>query len=221
MRPQVIYTRSAFRMRPMLNNMTTIDDLRKLNAAFCEKPDWYKDGLFWRDMSGEWARRRYGFDSNGKGDVISNTMMKIIHHDDRSPEAYESLESCKQLLLNHRRWPRRMNHAHDSKNRIDLWWGKFLHWIKIRDYIPYRWSSGMTRDPYIFFYVACILLDREEWIREVKMPIYIWLPGVWAWRKTLYKRNWWNDFWYREKKSHKLFYVTRLREFRAYAYDNT
>ena len=201
--------------------MTTFEDLHKLNAAFCEKDDWYKDGLYWRDVDGEWVVRERGERTNGKGDLISNTCMKIMFHGDKSEWAYLSLMVCRSLLMSRRRWPLGMDQVGDSKNRIDCWIKK-LQWVTdVREFKPHRWPGGMTRDPYVYFYAACIFLEKEEYIQQVKPPYYIWRAGFAAWRKTLYKRNWWNDFWYREKKSHKLFYVTRLREFRAWAYGNT
>jgi hypothetical protein len=170
-------------------------------------------------VAGEWVMEYYGFRTNGKGDLISNTCMKIIQGE-KSDVGLIRLEACKRLLLKERRWPVRMDDPADSRNRLDCWKEKFMYKIGKREYRPYRWPNGMTRDPYIYFYAACVMFGKYDWIEEVKMPFYIWRPGIWAWRKTLYRRNWWNNFWYRKKGSHKHFYVTRLREFRAYAYDN-
>jgi hypothetical protein len=200
--------------------MTTLEDLYKLNLAFCTKDDWYPDGLFWRDVDGEWVVRERGEKTNGKGDLISNTCMKIIFHDNKTAWAYLSLDAMKELLLDRRRWPIRMDQIGDSKNRIDCWWRKFLWWGGARPFKPHRWPNGMTRDPYIFFYAACVFLGKKEYIREVNIAWYTNRIGIAAWRQCLIEPTWWSEMLYREKKAHKHFYVTRLRDFRAYAYHN-
>jgi hypothetical protein len=201
--------------------MTTLQDLDKLNAYFCTKGDWYPDGLYWRDVADDWQIRVYGAKSNGKGDLISNTCMKIIFHNNKTPWAYKSLDAMKELLMDRRRWPERMDHENDACCLPAKWWNS-IAWFLTSGGIQkkFRPVGGMTRDLYIFFYALCIFLDRKEYIAEVKPVWYNWRPSTWAWRKTLIRRNRWNDFWYRKKKAHKHFYVTRLREFKEYAYHN-
>lgn len=198
--------------------MTTLNDLNKLNAAFCSRPGWYLNGLFWRDVDGEWVVRERGEKTNGKGDLISNTCMKIIFHENKTKWAYASLEACKELLLAERRWPERMDQDCDSKSRLDKWGKMTLWFFDIREFKPYRWPNNMTRDPYIFFYCACIFLGKEEYIEEVKPPRYVWSLGFFDWRKSLFTEGY-NTVWYKQKKSHRFFYVTRLREFQAWAYE--
>jgi len=201
--------------------MTTLEDLHKLNEYFCNKGDWYKDGLFWRDVDDDWVERERGEKTNGKGDLVSNTCMKIIFHEDKSEWAYDSLDMMLWLMNRRRRWPERMDQVGDSKNRIDNVIKKTLHKLGLREFIPHRWPNGMTRDPYVFFYCACIFLGKEEYIKEVKPPLYVWTLGFFAWRKCLYSRNWWSDLWYWDRKPHKKFYATRLRRFRHWAFIQT
>jgi len=101
-----------------------------------------------------------------KGDLIFETCQHAMFHRD-----YAMLNACKLLLIKRRRWPKRMDEP---------------------DGIEHRNPRGMTRDPYYMFWVACVEMDRVEWIAEVKPPWYIWRPNFWAFRRFLInptKRN--------------------------------
>jgi len=202
--------------------MITLKDIQEFNKVFCTKEGWYRDGVYWRDSPGDWVLDYYGSSSEGKGDLISNTMMMIIHLGDQSYDALAALAACKELLLAHKRWEDRMNHRNDSRNRVDNWVKKFLWKVKLRLYSPFRWQHGMTRDPYVFFFAACVMLGHEELIKEVRIPWYIFRPSTMAWRHSLIRKRWWTELLYwripDDKQSH--FYVKRLDYFRVYAYDN-
>ena len=126
-----------------------------------------KEGYFYRGPQKEWEFDLYGFYPRGLGDLIYNTMRKIIETDDRSGWAYTSLCYCGDLLDQRMRWPDELDPP-------------FIDGKK-----PYRKQTDMTRDPYIMWYCACILLNHREYIREVTIPFYLYTPEVWAWRRAL------------------------------------
>ena len=178
---------------------------------------WYKDGPFWRKASPGWEVRKYGMEVNGKGDLIFNTLDKIIRDGDTSEWAHMSLKACKDLLINRKRWLDRMNQSCDANTYFEWYVSRIRYklgiksiWYewreKIDGYIPveelrvlYRPQSDMTRDPYIAFYTACVLLDHKDWINDVTVLRKLWRPNLWAWRKYLitgkkkYKRRYY--FW--------------------------
>ena len=46
-------------------------------------------------------------------------------------------------------------------------------------------SRRMTRDPYIMYYCYLALYDKKEWIYHLTIPLRLYSPSVWAWRKYL------------------------------------
>lgn len=141
---------------------------------------WYKDGYFWRKHSPDWEMKKYGFDVNGKGDLIFNTMNKIIMDKDRSDWAHDAHYMCKLLLMDGKRWPGRMNHKYDAKTMREYRKSK-----RASNHKLYRPQHNMTRDPYIAWMRACIDLDQRHMIEDVKIPIKLFMPNVWAWRNYL------------------------------------
>ena len=122
--------------------------------------DWFKDGPYWRHP-----------DSGDAGDLVYNTMSRIIDMQDKSEWAEFSLLECMDLLIVGKRWPDRLN------------------------YIPTgRSQTKMTRDPYIAFYCCAMFLGRPEYVEYVEMPWYCYSPRTWRWHRRLIKKPdkpWW------------------------------
>ena len=146
--------------------------------------DYYKDGFFYRHKDPAWAIRMYGYDTGNKGDLIFETLKKIIDDEDRSEWAYLSLMSCKMLLLDGKRWPDVMNHESDCKGIPCMWWQKIkVKLIKIKT-CRFGPQKNITRDPWIMFFVASFLMNRFVNF-ELKPQWRLWRPNVWRWMKYL------------------------------------
>lgn len=148
---------------------------------------YFKDGYYWRKQSPGWELDNYGDVPNGKGDLISNTMMRIMFDDDNSEWAYNALATCKHLLIFRVRWPKWMNQEMDAKNWIDWKWSQL--WFKgglfTDETVKYRPQGNMTRDPYTYFYACCVHLDKLDYIKSVTIPFHLYKTTVWVWRYHL------------------------------------
>jgi len=83
----------------------------------------------------------------------------------------------------------------------------------------YRSQNNITRDPYISFYAACAVNGEWKKIQGSKIPIHLFTPSVWSWKKYLdtgkdkyLKRC---RFWNQAPTKHE--YVKRLRELQEIA----
>ena len=131
----------------------------------------YKFGYFYRSKSPEWEINLYGFAVNGRGDLIYNTLRKIIETNDKSDWAYSAFQECADLLAYGKRWPDALNPPIIPGKQ------------------SYRSQFSMTRDPWIAFYACAIHLNRKQFIKA-KPPHKLYSPEVWAWRRALLsKRN--------------------------------
>lgn len=129
---------------------------------------WVKDGNFWL--------RKAPWSTSGVGDIIFNTLTKIVIDGDISNWAFEAFKQCSDLLENQFRWPEKYGDVYENGRRRD----------------------NMTRDPYIAL-GACYshLLDsysKEEltyFLNKVKPPlsIWFWVPGFYIWWKRLTRDN--------------------------------
>ncbi len=187
---------------------------------FIEHGSWYKDSCYWRNKSLDWEVANYGEPVNGKGDLISNTMMRIIEQGDKSSWAYNSLMYCQNLLRNRKRWPDRMNQNIDAKSSIQWRWSKQMQKLEVNKTVKYRPQHHMTRDGFIYTICCAVHLDRIDIIKKVRIPWYLYRPSVFAWRRYLIKPNKWSEFWYKLgiKIPAKRDYVKRLNEFMFNAY---
>ena len=68
-----------------------------------------KEGYFYRGPVKSWQIDKYGFAPRGMGDLIYNTMRKIIDESERGSWAYIALSECFWLLIDGKRWPDSMN----------------------------------------------------------------------------------------------------------------
>ena len=138
------------------------------------KKQWFKDGNFWRHP-GSWDC----------GDLIFNTMARIIDMGDISDWAHASFDECKQLLSEDKRWPDRLNQENTAKNMLQYWWAKFLWRLNLRELTHSRPQSGMTRDPYIATITCALHLSRPEEILAITIPCTSYSTATWRWLKTL------------------------------------
>ena len=167
-----------------------------------------------------WQIARYGYDVMSKWDCISNTMRKIIDEEDRSEWAYEALRICRDILIWRYRWPLALVCEEDVNTRLFKWSNKLL-WYLSHKKTEYGWiwrkivfvgfmsygpRNQMTRDPYDYFFTACVEMDRKEWIEEVTIPWYLYRRKTWRWRRFLITG-----------KGYKKDYVIKLDYYRAMA----
>lgn len=153
-----------------------------------EADNWYKEGLFWRSIYKHWEYDKYGFSPCGMGDLIFNTMTKIISYNDKSDWAYCSLDACASLLLFGKRWPDDMNNDRISKNGLQYLFSKIRYRIFGGQQL-YRPQGSLTRDPYIALYACAVFLGRYQYIDIVKPPWWLYSRNTWRWRRRLLKDN--------------------------------
>lgn len=163
----------------------------------------YKDGNFWRGESQDWEIARYGEAEDGKGDLILNTLSKIIDDEDASDFTVKAIHECYLLLKAGKRWPDRMNQEMDAKHWLHWKWSKLLYKLKLIKHVKYRPQKGMTRDPFILFYAVQMFYYGVIKFR-VKLPIWLFTPTYVIWRWGL-------------EHSHKKAYVERLRYYKHLA----
>ena len=170
---------------------------------------WYRYYYYWRrgDNDGDESPQDRG---DGTGDLIWNTLTKIVKDGDTSIWAVQSFFDCAELIRDGRRWPYEFDSGGEAPS-IFIW---YLHkLLGIKKYAN-RPENDMTRDPHIAF-GACYahLLGSGEAMRDanlkfeyesVKMPLRIRRRTTTVWRKRMIKDN----------RKH---YVKRLSYFRARA----
>ena len=171
--------------------------------------NWYKDGYYWRHPDPPWALEVRGADSKSKGDVIFNTLSRIVDQEDRSEWAYLALMSCRGLLIGGKRWPDPFNQEGDCRGHICHYWQKLRKALKCK-----HWRHGpqrnLTRDPWILFYVASYKMNRFDNF-NLKPHWRLFRPNIWAWMKYLRKgdRRYLKTY-YRWTFPNKREYVQRL-----------
>lgn len=172
---------------------------------------WYKLKHFWRrgDNDGDdTAQDR----DDGTGDLIFNTLTKIVKDGDKSLWAIFAFIACAMLLVSHKRWPNEMNTGYEGKLRIVFYIRKIF---KIKSKKPYtRPQHDMTRDPYIalgscYTHLLGAIGGTFDHIltytfEAVKIPKYLYKPNTWIW-------------WQRLKKDNRPHFRKRLSYFKARA----
>jgi hypothetical protein len=148
--------------------------------------NWFKKDYFWIDPSDPWDIKFYGYKTDNKFSTITNTAAKLFRDDDTSDWARMSLHKCFLLLWARRRWPRDKDHEKDPKTRVGWRLRELTHWLYLTG-IPkvYQFVRRMSRDPFIAFYTACTHLGDYRKIEIITMPLYIYRPNTWIWRKLL------------------------------------
>ncbi len=146
-----------------------------------------------------WELMNYGFKPEGMGDCISRTMDEARKNKD---DRY--LVNCYYLLCERKRWPNELNNDRIAKNWLQwkwskLWWKDFdsknisrKRWSKLtrffglkRETLLYRPQNNMTRDPYFYFYAACVVLGLPDYIKSIKPPWRLFSPPLWTWRRYI------------------------------------
>jgi len=175
----------------------------------------HKDGYFYRRPDPDWAIKLRGEDTKDKGDLIFNTLKKIVDDGDTSEWAYCSLLNSFDLLMQGKRWPDRMNQDCDAKTKIGWRIDQLLIWLYLKRKHKFRHQKSITRDPWIMAYVCAYKLNRFQFF-DIKPQWWLYRPGVWAWMKYLRKQDRrhleWYFFWLTFSTSKKE-YVQRLHEY--------
>lgn len=170
---------------------------------------WYPDGLFWRHHDPEWAIKLRGADSQSKGDVIFNTLKRIIDQEDFSRWAYNSFEECGSLLIQGKRWPDRMNQHDDCKGWICFYWQKIKFFVYKQAEKVYKRSGNktakrvmnaihckhghqknVTRDGWTMLFVAASKMNRAQFFHIKVRPGRLWRPNWMRWIKYLRTGDW-------------------------------
>jgi len=176
--------------------------------------EWFRLYYLWLQNGPDWHITEYGQRGVTKGDGLYNTLTRIREQDDHSDWANDSISECAWLLKNGIRWPNILSDSNDAKNRIDEYWSKLLHKLKIRNFHKYRPQKSVTRDPWIALYAVAVDRDRRELLLN-KPPWWLRTPTFAAWRKLLIKPNKWSLFIFRLGMKLTFCnkqYVIRLRE---------
>ncbi len=132
----------------------------------------------------KWQEELYGFNPRGKGDVLFRTSLAAIAF---KYQGVEMLSEVKKNLREGRRWPSWLDSERDARSRWDKYIADRRHEKKPGKYprTKYRWVKGMTRDPYIMFWIACKLLGLDAWIKDTPLPKYLYRPQIVAFRRYL------------------------------------
>lgn len=150
----------------------------------------------------EYEKEQYGFYPLGMGDIIYNTLRKIIEDNDTGTWANLAYEKCKRLLRKNKRWPDYMSVAIVYQGhsfaccRLHQWITKQLKKLGLVKYEKYRSQTSMTRDPWVMFYCCAIHLHNRCDI-SFKPPWWLYRPELWSWRRKMLGK--WNMYklWYK------------------------
>ena len=194
-------------------------------------------GLYGK-RSNSWYLRHYKHESWHKGDIMyincrylleNEEAYKDLHYD-AYYEAAHILEHIYLLLQLRVRWPIEFNDDNDAKNWLAYRWSLLKFKIKYKcrmkkdGPVPwprkYRTRTGMTRDPYIYFYAACVEFDEINYIKWTKMPIHLFRLKTWLWRSALItgKRSKLYE-WLESSQNPSQEYVQLLKHYRVRAYE--
>jgi hypothetical protein len=191
-------------------------------------------GLYGQKCS-EWTANHFRQQSWNKGDIISMDCRYLVENDIDPKIAKRILEEIYLLLLFPVRWPYELNRWNDAKTRReykksqrefdrDCKRYKKLGVSTATLYRKYRTRTGMTRDPYVYFFAACVKYSELNYIKWTKIPVIsegdlLFRFNLWLWRRSLItsKRSWLYELIER-KPNHKKDYVNLLRWYRMKAY---
>lgn len=167
---------------------------------------WCQEGDFW-------VRK------NTFGDFDFNHCSKCIMDGDTSEWVINSFFKMAELLNDRKRWPDGVAPENVAKNRYVYYFLRFFRQIfakfGVKIYSQWRPQSDMTRDPYIAFGALYAMLLGSHGgkydlllhmtYKSVTIPVYVYRPNTWAWRKRLIN------------PLKTPFYVLRLRYLKALA----
>ena len=143
--------------------------------------DWYihKSGVILAP-SKDWEPVIYLFSPEGIGDCMNRSGEWAA-----KKKCYKTLYTVTRWLKERKRWPDCFNNDRMAKSRIQREWSKWMYKLNIRENVLYRSQSYMTRDSYIPYYYACLVLGHHWKIAEVKPPLYLYRPTFNIWRRYL------------------------------------
>lgn len=170
--------------------------------------EYRKDGYFYIRNTEPWQEIQCGGKVKRKGDLLTNTLNKILDDKDTTVWAYAAFMACADQLVWRNRWPDRMNQSYDANNWLRWKWSQFwyrlchysnleLNWfghlmskMGASVFLKYRPQGNMTRDPYVYFYCCAVFFKREQFIMYVKPPWYLRTSMSFnRWRKRLIRDN--------------------------------
>lgn len=180
----------------------------------------YKYNYFWRrgDHDADYSPQDR---DDGTGDLLWNTLTKIVYDNDTSDWAIQSYLKCSKLLKKGQRWSREFNSKIEAPNRW-IWYPyrALMKLFKVPSAV-WKWTrpeTDMTRDPYyaqgqcLFHFLKHkpdmpneMMADLVESFIAVKLPWYLFRFNYITWRKRLIK-------------STSKLYVKRIRKVKEQSY---
>ena len=170
---------------------------------------WYKYKYFWRRGDKDGDQSPLDRD-DGTGDLIFNTLTKILIDKDFSPWAIEAFMVCADLLIARKRYPNEFLVGRETPNMINHWWRKIIK----KEKGLLRPQGRMSRDPFTAlgalyaFFMLNIDNDLEkrriqEKFDKVTIPLHL--------QYSFATMKWWR----RLKKDDRVHFVKRLGYFKA------
>ncbi len=175
------------------------------------KDNYTKEGFFYVGLKKDWEYILYRFYSKGLGDLIYNTLRKIIETKDKSVWAYDAFIMCEAWLIKDKRWTDSMQN--ENKQFIARNWFEQRYYIlrfkkklekfmnsNVKDKmnnlpsysIKYRPQKSITRDPFIAMRrcAAHLKIDQKD---LPKMPFHLlWhTPNVRKWERAVLGKGEW------------------------------
>ena len=179
-------------------------------------------------LSNDWYLKHYKHESYGKGDIIYQTLRKIIEDNDKSEWAYQAFEICAGLLFERRRWPVELDNDNDAHNWLVYRWSylkfKVKYKCKMKKHGPVPWPrlyrphGNVTRDPYIYLYACAVHLNRLQFIEVVTIPPRLYSRRTWLWREVLIQGERNARYEQLDSKDHSQDYAQLLKHYRMKSY---
>lgn len=157
-----------------------------------EEQLWHKQGYFWIKVC-SWGMKRWNMTINPPGDLLYDTLRKIIEDNDKSDWAHHSFWGCYQLLKNGKRWPDEMEQYITRTQKWRSW--PIIRLMYFEEKGDYRTQTSITFDPWVMLYACAIHLEVQDFVMLSKPQWWLYRPTRWSWiRKLKGKRNLY-EFW--------------------------
>ena len=136
--------------------------------------EYFKEGYFYVREYESWMKPGEQY-----GDVIYDTLRKIIETKDKSDWAKISFSICRNLLWEGKRWPLYMEEEIGERKEIPI-----LKRFIVNNKRQVRSQLSITRDPFIALYACAVHLEIRLEIMP-KIPFWLYSPTTWSWIRAL------------------------------------
>jgi hypothetical protein len=180
-----------------------IDKYKKSLANMSKIVIWYRYENFWRRGDGD-GNELPTDRGDGTGDLIWNTLTKILMDREISEWSIKAFFDCADLLIQRKRYPKEFLVGKETPNMIVFWWKSL---IKKENVL--KPQGRMSRDPFIalgslYAFFMKEIDDKGDRYRihskflEVKIPLHL--------RYSISTMNWWRKLKFDDREH----YVIRL-----------